>query len=240
LRRDVVEQYVDMIDAVVGSGARGPGARQAALDADRFVAEQKMTSEERAAAEYNFMRRTYMKPRGSWPKWAAFCGLDDAYRRPARTKGRVATELRRMGLQLTKTRDPRKRARLKKEIHELRTATFGGAAQKLGVIASDKGWTVEERQYPGYAKDYCVVDPEGVKEQCYSSDEIGAKELAIDVMHDRARRALAALGIITREGGEFCVRSETNPTWSGGCYPTRGQAARRLEQVEHFKKAKGA
>ena len=43
-------------------------------------------------------------------------------------------------------------------------------------------------------------------------------------------------GIIRRERGQFCVRSPNNPRWSGGCYPTRKRARRRLQQVEWFKK----
>lgn len=89
------------------------------------------------------------------------------------TKERAAVALRKLGLQLTKERNPRTRIQLKKDIRDLQKATFGD------------------------------------------------------------------LGIVVKEGGEYCVRSEHNPRWSGGCYPTRGQATRRLSQVEYFKKIKG-
>jgi hypothetical protein len=41
--------------------------------------------------------------------------------------------------------------------------------------------------------------------------------------------------VIRKEDGEFCVRSPNNPDWNGGCYPSKGEAERRLEQVEYFK-----
>jgi len=44
--------------------------------------------------------------------------------------------------------------------------------------------------------------------------------------------------IIRKEKGEFCVRSPNNPDWNGGCYPTEGEAKKRLQQVEFFKHKK--
>ena len=44
---------------------------------------------------------------------------------------------------------------------------------------------------------------------------------------------------ISHEKGKWCVRSENNPDWSGGCYPTRSEAEERLRQVEKFKHMKG-
>ncbi len=41
--------------------------------------------------------------------------------------------------------------------------------------------------------------------------------------------------VIRKEKGEFCVRSPDNPDWNGGCYPSEGEAERRLKQVEYFK-----
>ena len=41
--------------------------------------------------------------------------------------------------------------------------------------------------------------------------------------------------IIRKEKGEFCVRSPGNKQWNGGCYPTKGEAEKRLKQVEYFK-----
>lgn len=39
-------------------------------------------------------------------------------------------------------------------------------------------------------------------------------------------------------GKGFCVKSEHNPDWNGGCYPTKAEANKRLEQVEAAKHAK--
>lgn len=38
--------------------------------------------------------------------------------------------------------------------------------------------------------------------------------------------------------GEYCVKSESNPDWSGGCYSTKEEAEERLKQVEMFKHMK--
>lgn len=43
------------------------------------------------------------------------------------------------------------------------------------------------------------------------------------------------VAIIRKEKGEYCVRSPNNPDWSGGCYPSKGEAEDRLRQVEYFK-----
>ncbi len=41
-------------------------------------------------------------------------------------------------------------------------------------------------------------------------------------------------------GKGYCVKSEKNPDWSGGCYPSKGEAKDRLKQVEKFKHMKGS
>ena len=47
-------------------------------------------------------------------------------------------------------------------------------------------------------------------------------------------------GVIRKTPGKgYCVKSEKNPDWSGGCYPTKGGADDRLEDVEMFKHMKG-
>ena len=47
-------------------------------------------------------------------------------------------------------------------------------------------------------------------------------------------------GIVKKTPGKgYCVKSENNSDWSGGCYPTKGEANKRLEQVEAAKHAKG-
>jgi hypothetical protein len=37
---------------------------------------------------------------------------------------------------------------------------------------------------------------------------------------------------------EYCVKSESNPDWSGGCYPSKAKAESRLKDVEAFKHMK--
>lgn len=44
---------------------------------------------------------------------------------------------------------------------------------------------------------------------------------------------------VKKEKGKWCVKSEGNPDWSGGCYDTKGEAEDRLGQVEAAKHAKG-
>jgi len=36
-------------------------------------------------------------------------------------------------------------------------------------------------------------------------------------------------------GKGYCVKSEDNPDWSGGCFPSKSEAKDRLKQVEYFK-----
>lgn len=46
--------------------------------------------------------------------------------------------------------------------------------------------------------------------------------------------------IIRKEKGKgYCVKSPSNPDWNGGCYPSKGEAEKRLEQVEYFKNKSG-
>ena len=42
--------------------------------------------------------------------------------------------------------------------------------------------------------------------------------------------------VIREEDGQYCVRSPSNPDWSGGCFDTKGEAEDRLKQVEYFKR----
>ena len=47
------------------------------------------------------------------------------------------------------------------------------------------------------------------------------------------------VGYIKHEKGKgYCVKSEKNSDWSGGCYPSKGKAEDRLKQVEQFKHMK--
>lgn len=42
--------------------------------------------------------------------------------------------------------------------------------------------------------------------------------------------------IVKTPGKGYCVKSEKkNSDWSGGCYPSKGEAEKRLKQVEYFK-----
>lgn len=43
------------------------------------------------------------------------------------------------------------------------------------------------------------------------------------------------VGKIVKEGDKWCVKSEHNSDWSGGCYDTKKKAEKRLRQVEYFK-----
>jgi hypothetical protein len=46
-------------------------------------------------------------------------------------------------------------------------------------------------------------------------------------------------GVVRKTPGKgYCVKSEKNPDWSGGCYPTKGEADDRLKEVEKFKHMK--
>jgi hypothetical protein len=45
--------------------------------------------------------------------------------------------------------------------------------------------------------------------------------------------------IVRKEKGKgYCVKSPDNPDWSGGCYPSKGEAEKRLHEVEYFKHKK--
>ena len=40
---------------------------------------------------------------------------------------------------------------------------------------------------------------------------------------------------VSEEDNEYCVKSEKNPDWSGGCYDMKPEADSRLKQVEVMK-----
>jgi len=54
------------------------------------------------------------------------------------------------------------------------------------------------------------------------------------------KAALDHTAVIRKEDGKFCVRSPDNPDWNGGCYDTKGEAEKRLRQVEFFKRQSAA
>ena len=39
--------------------------------------------------------------------------------------------------------------------------------------------------------------------------------------------------VVRKTPNGYCVKSEKNPDWSGGCYPTKGEAEKRSENVEY-------
>ena len=63
--------------------------------------------------------------------------------------------------------------------------------------------------------------------------QIAARVDDILTAQDHARTA-----VIRKEGDKYCVRSEKNKDWSGGCYDTKEEAEKRLQQVEMFKHMK--
>jgi hypothetical protein len=43
--------------------------------------------------------------------------------------------------------------------------------------------------------------------------------------------------VVRKEKGKgYCVKSPNNPDWNGGCYPSKAEAEKRLQQVEYFKR----
>lgn len=51
---------------------------------------------------------------------------------------------------------------------------------------------------------------------------------------------LHQVAYVQKKDGKWCVRSESNPTWDGGCYDSEAKAKRRLQQVEFFKHRKAS
>ena len=68
--------------------------------------------------------------------------------------------------------------------------------------------------------------------------------LAMDLLSIAARVALEPAdktGVVRKTPGKgYCVKSEKNPDWSGGCYQSKAEAKSRLEQVEAAKHAKAS
>jgi len=69
-------------------------------------------------------------------------------------------------------------------------------------------------------------------------------EMPIDASHDivgqqEQQGQLEQQGYIKKTKGKgYCVKSEKSPSWNGGCYETKGEAKKRLNQVEMFKHMK--
>lgn len=51
--------------------------------------------------------------------------------------------------------------------------------------------------------------------------------------------AMLQTAVIRKEKGKYCVRSPNNPDWNGGCYDSKGEAEKRLSEVEYFKRQAG-
>jgi hypothetical protein len=51
---------------------------------------------------------------------------------------------------------------------------------------------------------------------------------------------LHRVAYLEKKGDKWCVRSEHNPSWNGGCYESKGEAQHRLRQVEFFKHKKSS
>lgn len=51
--------------------------------------------------------------------------------------------------------------------------------------------------------------------------------------------AMLQTAVIRKEKGKYCVRSPNNPDWNGGCFDSKGEAEKRLTQVEYFKRQAG-
>jgi len=53
---------------------------------------------------------------------------------------------------------------------------------------------------------------------------------------ERFEAEMLQTAVIRHEKGKgYCVKSPNNPDWNGGCYPSKGEAKKRLQQVEYFK-----
>jgi hypothetical protein len=66
----------------------------------------------------------------------------------------------------------------------------------------------------------------------------------MDLLTIAARVAASSVettGVVKKTPGKgYCVKSEKNPDWSGGCYPTKAEADDRLGEVEAAKHAKAS
>lgn len=72
-------------------------------------------------------------------------------------------------------------------------------------------------------------------EENIESEEIQKKEAFNHELERYKKIASDYTGYIKEEKGKYCVKSKSNPDWSGGCYDTKEEAESRLKQVEMFK-----
>ena len=74
----------------------------------------------------------------------------------------------------------------------------------------------------------------------YGSNEMISQEnFPVDIAQEEIHNIVGEqeeTGVIRKTPGKgYCVKSEKNPDWSGGCYPSKGEAKERLKDVEMFK-----
>jgi 8-oxo-dGTP pyrophosphatase MutT (NUDIX family) len=82
-----------------------------------------------------------------------------------------------------------------------------------------------------------MVESRDIDEQPdIKDDEDEDEELNAGLPDVEVPEASFVQGVIRKEGDEWCVRSPDNPDWSGGCFGSKGEAEKRLNQVEFFKK----
>lgn len=92
----------------------------------------------------------------------------------------------------------------------------------------DKG-TIDK--YVPFGKFYVKLEENGRQLVSEEDLELASKKASsLDIFKE---------AVIRKEKGKgYCVKSPNNPDWNGGCYPSKGEAEERLEQVEYFKKNK--
>lgn len=76
----------------------------------------------------------------------------------------------------------------------------------------------------------------GLTQPLSERPDYGTREMVSQEQETHINDTQEQQGIIKKTPGKgYCVKSEKNPDWSGGCYPTKGKAENRLKDVEMFK-----
>lgn len=132
---------------------------------------------------------------------------------------------------------------------------FGMAVPKGGSACSKCRFLTQDGQHCGsdyfqsWRKSLGVEDPSLIPDPAdeYCCDVFAAKEektakgrnTFYDYADNRARDGIVShtphVGYIKKEKDGYCVHSESNPDWNGGCYSSKEKAEERLRQVEYFK-----
>ena len=88
------------------------------------------------------------------------------------------------------------------------------------------------------ADEYCC-DVFAEAEPAEAQKQAQGRNTFYDYPENRARDGIVSfvkhVGYIKKEPDGYCVHSESNPDWNGGCYPSKEKAEERLRQVEYFK-----